>query len=152
MTSYYYCSAIHCIFLHSSSVFASAGGMAAPFVAQTSSIHPTVPIAVFGVVSVIAGFLMTFLPETKGGFTRPDKIFEENTLDLNQLLSNLPGNGCFRTSFAGQNFVSHFFLFLLKNGAKWSKAKKNKRTQNKLLGDTSCLGLASRALNPRWEQ
>jgi OCT family organic cation transporter-like MFS transporter 4/5 len=47
-------------------VFASAGGMAAPFVAQTSSIHPTVPIAVFGSVSVIAGFLMSFLPETKG--------------------------------------------------------------------------------------
>ena len=38
-----------------SSVFASAGGMAAPFVAQTSSIHPTVPIAIFGIVSVIAG-------------------------------------------------------------------------------------------------
>jgi OCT family organic cation transporter-like MFS transporter 4/5 len=48
------------------SVFASAGGMAAPFVAQTASIHPTAPIAVFGLVSVVAGFLMSFLPETKG--------------------------------------------------------------------------------------
>ena len=41
--------------LISSSVFASTGGMVAPFIAQTSAIHPTVPIAVFGVVSVIAG-------------------------------------------------------------------------------------------------
>ena len=100
--------------------------MAAPFVAQTSSIHPTVPIAVFGVVSVIAGFLMTFLPETKGGFTRPDKIFEENTLDLNQLLSNLPGNGCFHTSFAGLNFVSHFFVFCSKMGKNEAKQKRIK--------------------------
>jgi hypothetical protein len=38
-----------------SSVFASTGGMVAPFIAQTSSIHPTVPIAIFGFVSVIAG-------------------------------------------------------------------------------------------------
>jgi OCT family organic cation transporter-like MFS transporter 4/5 len=48
------------------SVFARVAGMTAPFVAELKSIHPFLPIAVFGGCGVVASLMASFLPETKG--------------------------------------------------------------------------------------
>ena len=48
------------------SVFARVAGMTAPYVGELKTIDPFLPIAVFGGCGIIAAFLATFLPETKG--------------------------------------------------------------------------------------
>ena len=58
------------------SVFARVAGMTAPFVSELKVIDAFLPIAVFGGCGIIAAFLATLLPETKGA-ELPNTI-EEN--------------------------------------------------------------------------
>ena len=58
------------------SVFARVGGMSAPYVGELKTIHPFLPIAVFGGCGLLAAILSTFLPETKG--TRLPNTIEES--------------------------------------------------------------------------
>ena len=47
------------------SLFARIGGMVAPFVARLKTIHPFMPIAVFGACTIVSAILSGFMPETK---------------------------------------------------------------------------------------
>jgi len=61
--------------LGSSSFWARVGPMIAPFIVDLKVYGDTVPLAVFGVVALIAGFLVTFMPETSNT-PLPDTIMD----------------------------------------------------------------------------
>lgn len=57
------------------STFARLGALIAPFVPLLNYYHPAIPMLLFGLVSVIGGALILFLPETMGR-KLPDSISE----------------------------------------------------------------------------
>ena len=59
----------------SSSVWARIGPMLAPYIAALNYLEPRLPIVVFGIVALVAGFLVSFLPETTD-HKLPDTIEE----------------------------------------------------------------------------
>ena len=59
----------------SSSVWARVGPMLAPYIAALNYLEPRLPIVVFGIVALVAGFLVSFLPETTD-HKLPDTIEE----------------------------------------------------------------------------
>ena len=63
----------------SSSVWARVGPMLAPFIADLAFIDPKFPLVVFGIVALVAGFLVSFLPETTH-HKLPDTIEEGEEL------------------------------------------------------------------------
>lgn len=61
------------------STFARMGALIAPFVPLLNYYHPAIPMLLFGVVSVIGGSLILFLPETMGR-KLPESISEAENL------------------------------------------------------------------------
>lgn len=77
----------------SSSVWARIGPMIAPYIADLAGIEPRLPIVVFGVVALIAAFLVTFLPET-AHHKLPDTIAEGEDLGKGDTLWSSMGKSC----------------------------------------------------------
>lgn len=61
------------------STFARMGALIAPFVPLLNYYHPAIPLLLFGIVSIIGGALILFLPETMGR-KLPDSISEAENI------------------------------------------------------------------------
>uniref|UniRef100_A0A336KAG2 CSON004020 protein n=1 Tax=Culicoides sonorensis TaxID=179676 RepID=A0A336KAG2_CULSO len=75
----------------SMSTFARLGALIAPFVPLLNYIHPAIPLLLFGLVSVIGGFFILFLPETMGR-KLPDTVAEAENLSENKLVRDVEMN------------------------------------------------------------
>lgn len=77
----------------SSSTWARIGALTAPFIKQWGDVtHPSVPVAVPGALSVISGFLLLLLPETKGKKI-PDTLEEREQFGWRSTCSKTATNG-----------------------------------------------------------
>eukprot|EP00088_Acartia_fossae_P014886 TRINITY_DN18038_c0_g1_i1.p1 TRINITY_DN18038_c0_g1~~TRINITY_DN18038_c0_g1_i1.p1 ORF type:complete len:399 (-),score=52.45 TRINITY_DN18038_c0_g1_i1:31-1227(-) len=74
--------------LGSSSLWARVGPMVAPFVAQLSVYDDRIPTTFFGIVALVAAFLVTFLPETSNT-PLPDTIQDSEDLGKGDTFWNI---------------------------------------------------------------
>jgi len=68
----------------SASFLGRIGGILAPWVGTLSSVHPYLPVGVFGLNAILAGLVSFFLPETAGRLL-PYTIEESEALELTSL-------------------------------------------------------------------